>query len=110
MAEVAAEAVPNLEPRVVHEAKAEHAAEAEGEAKVVFEAKVELEAKAGQEAKAGLAVGARARAKRKVTHGVKAGSGGHEVAVMKRAMPKTERGRGTPATVAVAAVLTALII
>lgn len=105
--EVVAEAVPNLEPRAVHGARAERAAEAEEGAKAVLAAKVEVEVKAG------LAVGVGARTKaRKVTHGAKAGSGGqsHEVAVMRKATPKTERERGAPATAAVAAMLAAVII
>lgn len=97
-----AKAGANLKPRVVHEAKAEHAVVAEEGAKVVLVARVELEVKAGQEAKAGLAVGVGAEARRRVMQGAKAMSGGpsHEVAVVKRAVAKTKRERGAPATAA----------
>lgn len=89
------------------EAKAEHAAEAEVGAKVVPVARVKLEVKAGL----AVGVGAGAKARRRVKYGARAGSGGpsHEVAVVKRAVAKTKREGGVPATAA-AAVLAAVII
>lgn len=89
-----AEAVGNLVPKAVHEVKAGHVAEVEEGTKVALVARVELEAKAG----------VRARAEARVICGARARSGGpgHEVAVVKRAVPKTERGRGAPATTATA--------
>ncbi len=88
------------------EAKAEHAVEAEVGAKVVSVARVKLEVKA--ELAVGVGAGAKAR---RVMYGARAESGGpsHEVAVVKRAVAKTKRERGVPATAA-AAVLAAVII
>lgn len=78
----------------MHEVKAGHVAEVEEGTKVVLVAGVMLEAKAG----------VRARAEPRVMCGARARSGGpdHEVAAVKRAVPKTERGKGALATTAAA--------
>ncbi len=57
-----AEAGENLNPRAMHEAKAELAAEVEEGAKAVLVTRVEQETEAGREARAGLTVGVGVRA------------------------------------------------
>lgn len=101
-AKVAAKVGVDPEPRAVHEAKAECGAEAEEGPKVMLAVRVEQEAKAGP----AVWVGAGAEAGR-VTYGARVKSGGlrHEVVVVKRAMAKTKKERGAPATATAAVII-----